>query len=579
MRISNPDVARVLSLVGDLLEIKGGDEAAKAAAYHRAARSVEHYPVDVATLHREGRLREIPGVGEALAKKISELIETGSLAYYDRLAAEVPPGVLEMTRIPGVGGKTAGLLHRELGLTGVDELEEAVRSGALRRLPGLGPKKEGAILRGIAAVRHRPEGLPLSVARPAALSLAGDLAGLPGVVRAEPAGEVRRWCEWVKAVEVVAAAEDPAAVVAAVRRLPGVREVVEAAGEPGGGLAVTVLQSTGPAVDVRLVPPGLFPAVLHHRTGSVGHLAALGRRAESRGLLLGPGGLGAPGEEPLSVKSEADLYRHLGLPFIPSELREGAGEIEAAGEGRLPRLVELSDIRGDLHVHSDWSDGTASLEELARAGQLLGYEYLAVTDHSRSLAMARGLDERRLLTQKEAIERINQDLEGFRLLAGVEVDILDGGELDLPDSVLAEMDLVIASVHSRLGQPGDRMTARLLAAVENPHVDILGHPSGRLIGRREASALDIDAVLEAAARTGALLELNSSPERLDLKDVHARSARDKGCRVALGTDAHSPRYLGDMVYGVATARRAWLEPQDLANTRPWPELSRLLRRA
>jgi DNA polymerase (family 10) len=597
MRISNGEISRVFDLVGDLLELKGGEDAAKAAAYRRASRAIDAHPGEVAALHREGRLREIPGVGEALAKKIAEFVETGRLGYYERLAADVPPGVLDLLRIPGVGARTAGLLYRELGLIGVDHLEEAVRSGALRRLPGFGPKKEESLLAGIAVLRARPSGVPLAVARPVGLSLIAELRSLPGVLRADLAGSVRRWREWVTDLDLVAATEDRGGTAAAFEAFPGVLEVRSETRPDEASL--TARFHPGLTVNLHLVEPDRFFTALQYHTGSREHNAALRDRAAGANAAAGANGVtgagavaGANGVAGTGAvaganssagadrppTSEEEVYRRLGLPFIPPELREGMGEVEAAAKGRLPRLVELGDIRGDLHAHSDWSDGLASLDELAAAARLLGYEYLAVTDHSKSLAMARGLDEKRLLDQKEAIEKVNAVQDGFRLLAGVEVDILAGGELDLPDPVLAEMDVVVASIHSGLRQPAERITGRLVAAAANEHVDIIGHPTGRLIGRREASALDIETLLEAASEHGVMLEINSSPERLDLKDADARRAKEKGCRVTLGTDAHNPRYFGDMVYGVATARRAWLEPEDVANSRPWVQLRKLFRR-
>lgn len=587
---TNAQVARLLELVSDLLALKGGEDAGKANTYRRAARSVESYPEDVTVLHREGRLQEIPGVGEALARKIGEIVETGRLRYLDRLAAEVPTGVLDFLRLPGVGAKTAGLLWRELGLTDLNGLEEALRSGALRRLPGLGSRREETIRAGLEALRRTTGRLPLGVARPVGLDLAARLAELPGVVRVSLAGSVRRWRETVGDLDLVVGLEsstDAETFARSLVGLPGVGDVrvAEGAGAPGDNQPGEDARATGTAparillrtaagleADIAVVPDERFaPALLRH-TGSGPHLEALSARAASVGVDL----------DEVVASSEADIYGRLGLDYIPPELREGEDEVELAsrrGERGLPRLLEPADVRGDLHVHSDWSDGLASLEELAAAGERLGYDYLAVTDHTRALAVARGLDEKRLLAQKEAIEEHNaRGAARCHLMAGVEVDILAGGELDLPDNVLAEMDIVTASVHSGLRQPGAQMTERLVKAACNPHVDVLGHPTGRLIGRREPSDLDLDAVLEAAARSGTFLEINASPDRLDLRDADARRARRAGCLLSLGTDAHHVRALGDMEYGVSTARRARLGPGDIANARTLPELRRLLRR-
>ncbi len=580
--VSNAAVGRVFGLIADLLEIKGGDDAAKAPTYRRAARFVESFPEEVTALAGQDRLREIPGVGEALSRKIAELVETGRLRYFERLNSEIPSGVLDLLRVPGVGVKTAGLVWRELGVAGVDKLEEACRQGRLRDLSGLGAKKEEAILEGIAAYRLQASGHPLGLARPVGEALVRELEAIPGVVEAAVAGSVRRWRDLVGNLDLVAATDAPAAVADAFTGLPEVREVGEREfrdGPSGPSGRVRATLHCGLGVDLRLVPPGRFGAALGYFTGSVDHNRRLAERAGERGATFDEDGLRGPAGEDLSARTEVDFYRGLGLPFIPPELREGRGEVEAAAsEGGLPRLLELGDIRGDLHVHSTWSDGRATLEELAAAGERLGYDYIAVSDHSKSLAMAGGLDEKRILEQIQAIRDLNAGLaEGAcRLLAGVEADILADGGIDLEDAVLAQLDIVTASIHSRLRQPGPQISQRLEAAAKNEHVDVLGHPSGRLIGYRGASELDLGAVLEAAARTGTMLEINASPERLDLRDDDVRRARQAGCRLTISTDAHHCRSLEDMPYGVALARRAWLGPEDVANTRSLAELRKLL---
>jgi len=587
VKVTNAAVGRVFYLIADLLELKGGEEAPKAAAYRRAARSVEAFPEAVTRLHEEGRLREIPGVGEALARKIGELIDTGRLRYLERLTAEVPPGVLELLRVPGVGVKTAGTLWRELGITSVDELERACRTGALQRLPGLGPRKEQAILEGIASYRREADRHPLGSVRPVGEALVSELGALPGVTEVSLAGSVRRWRDRVGDLDLVVAATDPAGVAEALARMPEVVGIRERSLEEGpGGVwgRVGFTLPYGIAVDVRLVPPAYYGAALVWHTGSRSHVQALAGRAAALGLELSERGLSRAGQGPGPAPSEKDVYQALGLEFVPPELREDGGEIEVAagltGESfGPPRLLERRDIRGDLHVHSDWSDGAASLEDLAAAGTRLGYEYLAVSDHTKSLSVAGGLDDKRVREQIEAIARLNAKAEPgrCRLLAGVEVDILAGGELDLPDGVLAELDLVIASVHSRLARPGAETTERLLKAAENENVDILGHPTGRLIGQRGPSELDLEAVFKVAAANGTMLEINASPERLDLGDEDCRRAKEAGCRLVVGTDAHNLRALEDMAYGVAVARRARLGPDDVANSRPWSELRRLLK--
>lgn len=574
MRISNHDAARLFALIGDYLEIRGGDDAAKAAAYRRAGRAVLNYPEDLVDLHQAGRLRDIPGVGEALARKLVELVETGRVSYLDRIAQGVPPGVLDLLRIPGIGARTAGALFRELGISSLEELEAAARDGRLRHLAGFGPKKETAILDGLARLRTRTDRIPLAVAHPVALALVEEVRTLPGVDRAAIAGAVRRWAESVDEVVIVAAL-DPDHAPPSLGGVPGVRRV-EA--EAGGHISRIALAAGVEAV-VYAVPVDRYWFALRQHTGSADHNRDLGAHAERGGLALDGDGVVTREGQPLRAASEEQVYRHLGLPFIPPELREGRGEVAAAAAGALPELLTPTDIRGDLHVHTDWSDGQMSLVELARSAAAMGYQYVAVTDHSKSLAMARGLDERRLGEQVEAIRRLNQELQDLRLLAGVEVDILTDGSLDLPDSALADLDVVVASVHSGLRQAEEQMTFRLTAAAKHEHVDIIGHPTGRVVGRRDPAAVDLDALFEVAARTGTLLELNASPDRLDLNDAGCRAAVAAGCQVAISTDAHSPRTLQDMAYGVATARRAGLGPAAVANTQPWPELKARLRRA
>lgn len=574
MRISNEQAARVLALIGDLLEIRGGEDAAKAAAYRRAGRAILNFPDDITDLHRADRLREIPGVGEALARKLAELLETGRIGYLEDLSEGMPAGVLDLLRIPGVGARTAGVLFRELGIGDLEELEAAARDGRLRHVAGFGPKKENAVLQGLALLRGRSDRVPLAVAHPVALSLVEAIKALPGVERASVAGSVRRWMETVGGVDVVLALKPDAAGPILID-LPGIREILP----ENTGSATRLDLGSGIEADVHAVPAESYWFALRHYTGSRAHNDRLRARAEQLGLEMGRDGVLTREGWPLAARSEEEVYRRLDLDFIPPELREGLDEVDRAAAGTLPELLTTADIRGDLHVHTDWSDGQVTLEELAHLAQAMGYEYAAVTDHSKSLAMARGLDERRLGEQVEAIGRLNQELDGFRLLTGIEVDILADGKLDLTDSSLAELDVVVASVHSALRQPPDRMTARLTAAAKHEHVDIIGHPTGRVVGRREPAAVDLDALFEVAADTGTWLEMSASPDRLDLGDSAARRAVDAGCRVAVSTDAHSPRTLHDMVYGVATARRAWLGPDAVANTSTWPELRALLRRA
>ncbi|MDQ7793872.1 MAG: PHP domain-containing protein [bacterium] len=545
--MSNLEIALLLDEIGDLVEL-AGDEGFKTRAYRRAARLIQGLDEPVGRLVDEGRLRALPGIGQALEAKITELVRTGTCRYLEDLRQQIPPGLRQVMAVSGVGPRTAILLHRELGVADLEGLEAAARAGRLRELPRLGPRREEAILDGVARVRARGGLIPLAVARPLALGVARVLGEDPAVARVEAVGGVRRWCEVVERVVLLATGPDPGRV----------GEVFRALGAPR-------------TVELEVVDEREFPLALVRLTGSDGHWRRLQERARGLGLDLDGRGLCRGGQR-VEIAGEDDLYRQLGLPAVPPELREDDGEVEAALAGTLPRLVEAGDIRGDLHAHTDWSDGQASLERMAAVARDRGYGYLAVTDHSRSLAMARGLDENRLRQQVEAIAVLNRELAPFRLLTGIEVDILADGSLDLPDSVLAELDVVVASVHSRFRLDRQAMTARFLRAMENPRVDCIGHLTGRLIGERDPYELDLDAVLEACARTGTWLEINASPHRLDVGGQLAREARERGVGLALGTDAHAPVCLEDMAWGVATARRAWLRPEDIVNSRPWQDL-------
>jgi DNA polymerase (family 10) len=584
--ITNAAVARVFARIAELLEVKGGDGAAKAPTYRRASRSVEACPEDLSVLHRGGRLREIPGVGEALARKIAEMVETGRMSYFDRLTSEIPSGVLDLLRVPGIGVSTAGLVWRELGVTGVDQLEEACRSGALRRLPGMGPKKEEIIQAGIAAFRREATRFPLGLARPVGEALVQGLTLVSGVVNVSLAGSVRRWRETAGNLNVVVATDDPRAVAEAFAAFPEVEDILSQEirqGPRGPEGAMRASLHYGLTAELRLVPPRLFGVSLAYYTGSVEHNLWLGARAAARGLVYDERGLTTlesdsprpAGSADGDPETEEDLYRILGLALVPPELREGEGQPEV-GPGRL---LAPGDIRGDLHVHSDWSDGLASVSAMADAARGRGYDYLAICDHTKSRAMTGGLDEKRVLAQIDEIERINAEAEdGFRLLTGTEVDILPDGRLDLPDSALAQLDVVTASIHSKLKQPAAEITERLVSAAKNQNVDVLAHPPGRLIGRRAASELDLEGVLDVASRCGTMLEINAYPDRLDLRDVDARRAAEAGCRLTISTDAHHSRGLDDMAYGVATARRAGLGAADVANTRSLKDLKALISR-
>lgn len=570
--MKNLELAWILAEIGDLLELQG-ENPFKVRAYRRAARAIELLPEDIEAVWRRGELGRIEGIGKALEEKIDEWLSTGVMTYYEELRRQLPPGLRELTRVPGVGPKLAQRLYQELGIRNLDELEAACREQRLRHVKGLGARSEENILRGIERLRRQMERFPLGLALPVAQQLVRALAEFPSVQRVAIAGSLRRGRETVGDVDIVASSADPASVMDEFVRTPGVEQVLAR-----GDTKASIVLKMGLQVDLRVVRDDQFAAALHHFTGSKEHHVALRELAQAKGLKISEYGIVRVDEgEPLAVATEADVFAAVGLPCIPPELREDGSEIAAAREGRLPALITLGDIKGDLHVHSEWSDGLHSIEAMALAARERGYEYIAITDHSPSLSVARGLDPSRLEEQLEEIARLNRRLDGIRILTGCEVDILRDGSLDLPDEILARLDVVVASVHSAMNLDEAEMTERIVAAMRNPHVDIIGHPTGRILGRREPYAVDMERIIAVAAETGTCLEINASPDRMDLKDVHARWARERGVMIVINTDAHSTDGLDQMAYGVTVARRAWLGKADVLNCLSWPELKARLK--
>lgn len=562
---SNEEVADVLVRIGQLLQIKG-ESRFQYLAYERAAENILALDQDIMLVWREGRLRDIPGVGEALSTKLDELLATGQLVYLERLYEQFPPGVLDLLQITGVGPKTARVMWEALRIDSVDKARQAAESNQLAGLPGIGAKTQERILSGIAALGRRDTRTPLGVARPVAEELLAALArDLPAgtIRRSAVAGSIRRWRETIGDVDLLVVSGDEPATMAAFRSLP---QVVEVLGS--GPTKTSVRLRSGLQVDLRTVPERSWAEALQYFTGSQAHNVSLRQLAQKQGYSLNEYALTrlADGEE-LYFDDEAGLYAALGLAPIPPELREGHGEIEAAAAGPLPRLVEVGDIRGELHAHTTWSDGTASVAEMARAAEAAGFEYFVISDHSGSLGVTGGLSIERLQAQRVEIDAYNaQRGPGFRLLHGAEVEVLADGRLDYPDDILAWLDVVVASVHTGLRQDRATLTARALAAIRNPHVDILAHPSGRLLPRREPGDFDMEALLQTAAETGTALEINANPARLDLNDIHARRALALGANLVINCDAHRPEELGLLPYGVATARRAWAAPDRIVNT-------------
>ncbi len=558
--ITNPELARIFNEIADMLEILG-EVVYKAVAYRRVADAIERWPEDVAARFRAGDPPRIPGAGAALSAKLSELAETGRLEYHDRLRTQVPSGLLDMLRIGGVGPRTVKLLHDELGIGSVEELRSAAEQGALRGLKGLSARTEENILAGIARIEQRSTRLLLHDADALVAGLLGELRTVPGVQRLEAAGSLRRRRATIGDLDLLAAVRDPAALIRALDALPAVDKVLSAGTDKS-----SILLREGPQVDLMVCAPDAWGTHLVHFTGSAAHNVALRGRALDRGLSLSEKGFKVVETGELLLEaSEEDVYARVDLPWIPPELREDDGEIEAAERDALPDLLRRDQVRGDTHVHSDWTDGVDSIEAMARAARARGYEYMVLTDHSPSLGITRGLPPERVEAQRTEIARVNGELAPFRILHGTEMEIRADGTLDYPDELLARYDLVVASVHTGRSQPTAQLTRRALAAIENPHVDVLAHPTGRIVNRRDPVTLEWPVVFEAAARTGTLLEMNGSP-RLDLDEHLARAAARAGARLVVASDAHRTEELGQLDYAVSMARRAWLTADQVANT-------------
>ncbi len=567
--MTNREIAALFKRIGDMLDILG-ENRFKVLAYRRAADSILHLGRDIRTDWQAGTLQEIPGIGPAIAAKIDELLTTGHLEFYERLEERIPPGVVAMLDIPDVGPRTVRRLWEELGLRSIAEVEEAARAGRIRALKGMGPKSEARILAGIEALYRRGNRIPLGAAWPVAVELLEGLkAACDAVQQAAVAGSLRRMRATVGDIDLLVASTAPAEVMRAFGDHPRVAEVLL-----GGETKTGVRLHNGLQVDLRVLEPERWGTALQYFTGSQAHNVRLRELAHRRGLSLSEYGFKGEDGREILCSTEEEVYATLGLPWIPPELREDRGEVQAAAEGQLPRLVEWGDIRGDLHAHTDWSDGAGTLAQMAEAARARGYRYLVVSDHTQSLGVATGLTVERLRAQRAEIDALNARWDDFTLLQGCELEIKADGSLDFPDEVLAELDFVVASVHASLRQPREQITQRVLNAVRNPYVDVIGHPSGRILGQREESAVDLEAVIRAAAETGTALEVNSTPNRLDLDDVHVRRARELGVKLAISSDAHHPDGLDNLPYGLATARRGWATADDVLNTM---ELTELLR--
>jgi DNA polymerase (family 10) len=560
-KISNLELSRIFQLVADLLEIKG-EVIYKILAYRKAADSLSNLGRDVHEYWREGKLTEIPGVGKAIAEKIDELLTTGQLEYLQKLSAEVPPSLAELLQIPDLGPKKVALFWKELGITTLEELQAAAQAGKLRDLPGMGEKSEAKVLAGIESLARRTDRIPLGRAWPFAQELLNYLRGVADVEAAEAGGSLRRMRATVGDLDLLAAAHDSTALMQAFVNHP---EVARVLGK--GETKSSVEYVHGLRAQLWVHPPERFGTALQYATGSKDHNVRLRELALKKGLSLSDQSFLKKDGGEILCATEAEVYSILGFPWIPPELREDRGEIQAAQAGTLPELIERSDVRAELHSHTTWSDGKLPVKEMAEAARERGFKILAITDHSPSLGVTGGLSIDDIQVQRAEIKAAQSELgDSILILQGTEMEIRADGSLDYPDEVLAQFDIVFASLHVSLRQPRQQITQRLLNAIANPHVDVIGHPTGRLIPDREGADLDMDAVLEAATQSGVALEINAHPARLDLEDIYARRAVELGIPLSINTDAHSPEDMDLMHFGVATARRGWVEAKDVLNT-------------
>jgi DNA polymerase (family 10) len=577
-KMINLDMARIFDEIADILEVKG-ENPFRIRAYRRAARTIETLTQDLKVIAERGgvsELKKIPGVGEGIAKKIVEIAQTGDCNKHRELTQEVPSDVLELLAIPRVGPKTIAKVHEELGITSIAELEEAAQSHRLEGIPGLGAKVEENIVKGIAQYRSYKGRVLLSEALPRAELIVTELRKLDVVDKIIIAGSLRRMRETIGDIDILVVSKKPMEVMDAFTCLDGVEDIV-AKGDTKSSIVLK-----GIDVDLRVVAETSFGAAAHYFTGSKHHNIRIRELGVKQGLKINEYGI-FRGDERIGGDDEADVFDSVGLAFIPPELREDRGEVEAAKENRIPRLVEARDIKGDLHVHTNWSDGKNSIEEMAEAALSMGYEYIAVADHSPAVGIAGGMNEEKIAKRQEEIESVNERFEAeginFSVLAASEVDIKSDFSMDFPDDILKSLDVVVGAIHSKFSQDRKTMTKRIVTAMENENVDIIAHPTGRLLGKRDPYEVDMGQLMESARDTGTIMELNSFPSRLDLNDLHCKMAKEYGVLIAISTDAHDALQMRDVIrYGVATARRGWLEPKDVVNTRGLEEVMEVVER-
>jgi len=568
--MKNKEVAEIFRQIAEILEIQN-ENPFRIRAYLKAAQSVESLSQDIAEAAQKNQLEKIPGIGKDLAQKINEIVKTGKLKFYKQLRNKIPKGLTLLMSVPGLGPKTARLLYDKLKIKSIRQLEKAARTHKISRLPGIKEKTEENILRGIALIKKAKERMPLAHALSVAAEFTQALKKLKEVKQVEPAGSLRRRKETVRDIDILVTSSRPKKIMDVFTELRQVKEVLSK-----GETKSSVLTEDGIQVDVRVVKPKSFGAALLYFTGSKEHNIKLRKLAVKKGWKVNEYGLFRKNKW-LAGKTEEEIFKKFKLPFIIPELREDQGEIEAAFGGKLPKAIEIADIKGDLHIHSQWSDGTEKIEDIANSARRQGYKYIAITDHSQSIKIAGGLTIERLKKQIDLIHKLNKKLKGFRILAGSEVDIKSDGSLDYPDKILKELDMVIGAIHTGFKQSQEQLTRRIISAMDNRYVNIISHPSGRLLGRREAYALDMEKVLKKAKATGTFMEINTFPDRLDLIDVNCRRAKELGVKMAISTDSHKLEHLKFMPLGLSVARRGWLEKKDVINTLPLEKLLKLIR--
>jgi DNA polymerase (family 10) len=559
MKMKNKELADLFERMADILEFRD-ENPFKISAYRKASRIIGDLTQDIEEVAEKGELKSIPGIGEGMAEKIVEYLRTGKISKFEEVRKGVSDELIAIMDIPGMGPKTLSMIHKEKGINNLSQLEKAVEDGSLIGLPGMGEKKVENIKRGIQLLRQSKGRMNLGMAFPVAKRIVQTLRQKTGSEKIEWAGSLRRMRENIGDIDILATGPDHEKIVQAFTHLLEVKQVLAS-----GETKASVIVEGGIQIDLRVVEEDSYGAALQYFTGSKAHNIHLRGIAKTKGIKINEYGV-FKGEKKIGGEEEKDVYRSLGMDWIEPELREDRGEIEVAQKRELPKLTKESEIKGDLHVHSKWSDGTSSIEEIARAAQKKGYQYVAICDHSKSLKITHGLDESRLIKQIEEIDHLNEKMKGFQILKGTEVDILADGKLDLSEKVLEKLDFVIAAIHSGFKQEKERMTKRIIRALENPLVHILAHPSGRLLGARDPYEVEMDELMEAAKKYGKALEINAYFERLDLNDIHCRKAKEMGIQVGIGTDAHHLDQMWMMSLGVAVARRGWLETPDVVNT-------------